>query len=134
MKALVGSAASPIRNSLMRIGLALRTFSTAVSDRVRPLARHEALPVRSPLKAALAGVTLKATLTLAPGATEAKLVAPDAAARQDAGSARLSRTPLAAVRSTLVKLTMTSWLAPGAKVCTPVGFPAAGTMPTGATS
>src|SRR5947208_1055144 len=122
MKALVGLAGSPIRNSLMRTGLTLRTFSTAVSDRVRPSARHEALPVRSPLKAALAGVTLKVARTLAPGAIEAKLVAPDAAACQEAGSTRLSRTPLAAVRSTLVKLTMTSWLSPNAKLCTPVGL------------
>ncbi len=60
-----------MRNSLILIGLTLRTFSAVVSDCVPPVVRfvHEALPTRSPLKAAGPEVTLKVALTLAPGAT-----------------------------------------------------------------
>ncbi len=60
-----------MRNSLILIGLTFRTFSAVVSDCVPPLVGfvHEALPTRSPLKAAGPEVTLKVALTLAPGAT-----------------------------------------------------------------
>ena len=60
-----------MRNSLILIGLTFRTFSAVVSDCVAPLVWfvHEALPTRSPLKAAGPEVTLKVALTLAPGAT-----------------------------------------------------------------
>src|SRR5262249_26245398 len=68
--ALAGEAVL-IANSLILIGLTLRTFSTAVSDCVWPLAEfvHEALPTRSPPKAAGPDVTLNVALTLAPGMT-----------------------------------------------------------------
>src|SRR4030042_4909365 len=58
-------------NSLILIGLTFRTFSAVVSDCLWPLVEfvHEALPTRSPLKAAGPEVTLKVALTLAPGAT-----------------------------------------------------------------
>ena len=59
-----------MRNSLILTGLTFRTFSAVVSDCVWPLRFvHEALPTRSPLKAAGPEVTLKVALTLAPGAT-----------------------------------------------------------------
>src|SRR5580704_15618657 len=60
-----------MRNSLILIGLTFRTFSAVVSDCALPLVGlvHEALPARSPLKAAGPEVTLKVALTLAPGAT-----------------------------------------------------------------
>ena len=60
-----------MRNSLILIGLTFRTFSAVVSDCFPPVAGfvHEALPTRSPLKAAGPEVTLKVALTLAPGAT-----------------------------------------------------------------
>src|SRR6476646_175433 len=58
-------------NSLILIGLTLRTFAAIFSDCVWPLDElvHEALPTRSPLKAAGPEVTLNVALTLAPGAT-----------------------------------------------------------------
>ena len=58
-------------NSLILTGLTFRTFSAVVSDCFAPLVGfvHEALPTRSPLKAAGPEVTLKVALTLAPGAT-----------------------------------------------------------------
>src|SRR5579863_3464726 len=61
----------PMRNSLILIGLTLRTFPAIVSDCVLPLAWfvQEAFASRSPLKAAGPEVTLKVALTLAPGAT-----------------------------------------------------------------
>ena len=67
---LVGEPAL-MRNSLILIGLTLRTFSAVVSDWVTPFAVQEALPTRSPLKAVGPEVTLKFALTAAPGATGA---------------------------------------------------------------
>ena len=60
-----------MRNSLILTGLALRTLSAMISECFAPLVwfAHEALPTRSPLKAAGPDVTLKVALTLAPGAT-----------------------------------------------------------------
>ena len=64
-----------MRNSLILIGLTFRTFSAVVSDCFAPFAFvHEALPTRSPLKAAGPEVTLKVALTLAPGATGPAIV------------------------------------------------------------
>src|ERR1700679_4246897 len=60
-----------MRNSLILIGLTLRTFSAVVSNRLLPPAGlvHQTLPTRSPLKACGPEVTLKVALTLAPGST-----------------------------------------------------------------
>ena len=60
-----------MRNSLILTGLTFRTFSAVVSDCFWPVDWfvQEALPIRSPLKAAGPEVTLKVALTLAPGAT-----------------------------------------------------------------
>src|SRR5450755_4101231 len=71
MNALVELVLVPARNSLILIGLTFRTFSAVVSDCLPPCPGfvHEALPVRSPLKAAGPDVTRKVALTLAPGAT-----------------------------------------------------------------
>src|ERR1039458_7095800 len=66
-----------IRNSLILIGLTLRTFSAVVVANCFPLLVgfvHTALPTRSPLKAAGPEVTLKVALTLAPGATGSGIV------------------------------------------------------------
>src|SRR5919204_4085739 len=75
MNALVGLPLVPVRNSLILIGLTFRTFSVVVTLCRGPFAGfvHEALPIRSPLKAAGPEVTLKVVLTLAPGATEANV-------------------------------------------------------------
>src|ERR1017187_4835546 len=73
MNEFVGLLGEPelMRNSLILTGIALRTFSTATSvcglKPAEPV--HVALPRRSPLKATGPEVTLKAALTLAPGAT-----------------------------------------------------------------
>src|SRR5260370_37923500 len=75
MSALVGLVLVPTRNSLILIGLTLRTFSAVVPDCLAPWVGfvHEALPIRSPLKGAAPEVTLKVALTLAPGATESNV-------------------------------------------------------------
>src|SRR5580693_10582184 len=59
------------RSSLIFTGLAFRTFSVIGPDCFVPLAWfvQEALPTKSPLKAADPDVTLNVALTLAPGAT-----------------------------------------------------------------
>src|SRR3954451_14503426 len=88
-------------NSLILMGLTFRTFSETVSERVWPLELvHEALPTRSPLKAAEPEVTLKVALTEAPGATaSAKVfdvsVEPPTTAVQPSGTDMLSFTPVA---------------------------------------
>src|SRR5580765_249902 len=66
-----------MRNSLILIGLTLRTFSTAVScnGRACPVITTDAVPTRSPLNAAGPDVTLNIALALAPGATESGIVA-----------------------------------------------------------
>src|SRR5437588_2205774 len=75
MKALVGLVLVPTRNSLILIGLTLRTFSAVVADCRPPCPGfvHEAMPIRSPLKGTGPEVTLKVALTLAPGATESNV-------------------------------------------------------------
>src|SRR5437016_13890848 len=72
MNALVELVLVPARNSLILTGLTFRTFSAVVSDCLPPCPGfvHEALPIRSPLKAAGPEVTRNVALTLAPGATE----------------------------------------------------------------
>src|SRR5690348_19601 len=78
MNALVGLVLVPTWNSLILIGLTLRTFSAVVVNCLPPSVClppcsgfvHEALPTRSPLKGTGPEVTLKVALTLAPGATE----------------------------------------------------------------
>src|SRR2546423_1060411 len=71
MNELVESVLVPMRNSLILIGLRLRTFSVVVSDCLGPCPGfvHDAVPTRSPLNGAGPAVTRKVALTLAPGAT-----------------------------------------------------------------
>src|SRR5262245_41240090 len=75
MNELVGLSLVPVRNSLILIGLTLRTFSVVVSHGLAPVVGsvHEAVPTRSPLKAAGPEVTVKVALTVAPGATESNV-------------------------------------------------------------
>src|SRR6266567_1912007 len=75
MNALVGLVLLPARNSLILIGLTLRTFSAVVSLCLTPFVAfvRAALPIRSPLKGTGPEVTLKVALTLAPGATESNV-------------------------------------------------------------
>ncbi len=60
----------PTRNSLILIGLTFRTFSTAASECVLPVAAFVQLAcaTRSPLKGVWPEVILNVALTLAPGA------------------------------------------------------------------
>src|SRR5579863_1941760 len=71
MNPSVGLALVPARNSLILIGLVLRTFSVVVSLSLPSLPglRHEALPIMSPSNAPDPEVTWNVALTLAPGAT-----------------------------------------------------------------
>src|SRR5947207_10152786 len=75
MNEFVGLPGPLMRNSLILIGLPLRTFSTVVSDCLLPFVVNSALAIRSPLKAAGPEVTLKVAFTLAPGATGSANVA-----------------------------------------------------------
>src|ERR1017187_3653454 len=93
-----------VLNSLILIGLTFRTFSAVVSDSFPPLVGfvHQTRPTRSPLKAAGPEVTLKAALTLVPGATgSAKAfdvsVVPEARAVHPLGTKMLNLTPIAGV-------------------------------------
>src|SRR5450756_1318244 len=78
MNESVGLLLVPIRNSLILMGLMLRTFSVVVVDwRPPSVGRpplvgfvHATLPIRSPSNATGPEVTVKVALTLAPGATE----------------------------------------------------------------
>src|SRR3954467_13636637 len=79
----------PIRNSLILIGLVLRTFSAI--DAVCP-SPHVAVPTRSPLNGAAPEVTLMGALALAPGATGPAIVT-GAPTVHPAGALTLSFTP-----------------------------------------
>src|SRR5690349_20935363 len=124
MKELVGFPGEATRNSLTFTRLTFRTFSTAVSDCLRPLAVHEARATRSPLKAAGPEVILNAAVTLAPGATGSGNVF-GATAVQPFGTAMLSSTPAAVAVAVFLKVTVVSWDDPGENVCTPGGAAAA---------
>src|ERR1700687_5755090 len=110
---LVGLEA--IRNSLILMGLTFRTFSAVVSDCVLPVVLfvHEALPIRSPLKAAGPEVTLKVALTLAPGATGPVNVfdvwlEPTTKAVHCLGAEMLNWTPVAGAPVVFVNVTVAS--------------------------
>src|SRR5665213_2037440 len=104
-----------VLNSLILIGLTFRTFSAVVSDSFAPLVGfvQEALPTRSPLKATAPEVTLKAALTLAPGATgSAKVcevsVVPEARAVHPLGADMLNLTPAAGAPVVFANVTVVS--------------------------
>src|ERR1017187_7323988 len=111
-----------MRNSLILTGLTFRTFSAVISDCVRPLAFvHEALPTRSPLKAAGPEVTLKVALTLAPGATGPAIVTdvsvlPGTTEVHCLGTVMLNLTAVAGAPVVLVNVTVVSCEDPGANV------------------
>src|ERR1700677_2398393 len=114
-----------MRNSLILTGLTFRTFSAVVSECFPPAVPpevglvHEALPTRSPLKAAGPEVTLKVALTLAPGATGSAmvtdvLVAPGATEVHCLlGTAMLNWTPTAGAPVVFVNVTVASCEDPG---------------------
>src|ERR1017187_4452705 len=107
-----------MRNSLILIGLTFRTFSAVVASNFFAPLVQEALPTRSPLKAAGPEVTLKVALTLAPGATgSANVVEPEATAVHPFGVAMLSLTPAAGAPVVFVNVTMVSCEEPGENVC-----------------
>ena len=105
-----------------------RTFSIAVSDCVWPFAIHDALATRSPLKAAGPDVTLKVTLTLAPGATgsvsillSAFSVVPATTEVHPAGTEMLNLTPVTGTPVIFLKVTVESCEDPGENVWSPGG-------------
>src|SRR5260370_21976320 len=128
MNALVGLVLVPTRNSLILIGLTLRTFSAVVSNRLPPCPGfvHEALPIRSPLKGIGPEVTLKVALTLAPGATESNVcdvwVVPGTKEVHClVGTEMLSFTPTAVDPVVFVNVTVLSCEDRGANVWSPGG-------------
>src|SRR3954447_8306210 len=126
MNVSVVSLPVPMRNSLILTGAVLRTHSVIDADCGAPFAVHVAVPNRSPLKLAGPDVTLNVTLALSPGAIGPGIVSeppPSTAALQPAGSERPSFTLLAGAPLLLVKVTIVSWLVPGANVCRPGGPP-----------
>src|SRR5215813_507244 len=128
MNALVGLALVPVRNSLILIGLAFRTFSVVISLCLTPFAGfvHEALPIRSPLNAAGPEVTLKVALTLVPGATESNVCDVSVVPRTKElhcllGTEMLSFTPAARDPVVFVNATVEFCEDPGANVWNPGG-------------
>src|ERR1041385_3257300 len=128
MNALVGLSLVPVRNSLILIGLTLRTFSVVVSDCLAPVVRfvHETTPRRSPLKAPGPEVTVKTALTVSPGATRPNFidfwVVPGTNEVQNrAGTAMLNSTSDATDPVALVNVTVASCEAPGVNVWSPGG-------------
>src|ERR1044071_4967728 len=71
----MNESVAPLANSLILMGLTLRTFSVAESDCSCPSVFQEAFAIRSPLNADLPEVTLNVVLTVAPGATGPAMVA-----------------------------------------------------------
>src|ERR1039458_9530950 len=109
-------------NSLILIGLTFRTFSAIFSDCVLPFVVHEALPTRSPLKAAGPEVTLKVAFTLAPGATGAAIVVvPEATEVHPVGTERLNLTPAAGAPVVFVNERVVSCEDRGENVWSPGG-------------
>src|SRR6185503_3323359 len=127
MNALVGLSLVPVRNSLIRIGRTLRTFSVVVSDCLAPVGSvHEPVATRSPLNAAGPAVTVKVALTVAPGATESNLfdvsVVPGRNEVQSVvGTEMLSSTSAAADAVVFVNVTVASCDDRGANVWSPGG-------------
>src|SRR6476646_7057645 len=128
MKASVGLPLVPVRNSLILIGLTLRTFSVVVAERLPPFAGfvQAALAIRSPLKAAGPEVTSKVVLTLAPGATEANVcdvsVVPGMTAVHClSGREMLNFTPTARDPVVFVNVTVDCCADPGVNVWSPGG-------------
>src|SRR4051794_13434090 len=117
MNELVPLPVEPIRNSLILIGLVLRTRSAIDADCPSP---HAAVPMMSPLNEAGPEVTLNVRLTLAPGATGSEIVS-GASTVHPAGTLRPSLTPETGAPVVFVKVTMVFWLEPGANVCRPGG-------------
>src|SRR5580658_4020246 len=121
------------RNSLILTGLTFRTFSAMVSEWVLPSVPAEvgfvqdALPTKSPLKAADPEVTLKVALTLAPGAMGPAIVfdvSVAAVTTEDhcLGTEMLNLTPAAGAAVVLVNVTVVSCEDPGVNVWSPGGM------------
>src|SRR3954471_7455174 len=117
------------RNSLILIGLTLRTFSVLVSDCVTRLsgAVHRACATRSPLNGAGPEGTLNVALTLAPAAitrsnVAATLIVPGS---NDVhcllGTEMLNSRLATAAPVVFVNVTVVSCEDPGENVCTPGG-------------
>src|ERR1051325_10530543 len=74
LKSSMNESVAPLANSLILMGLTLRTFSVAESDCSCPSVFQEAFAIRSPLNADLPEVTLNVVLTVAPGVTGPAMV------------------------------------------------------------
>src|SRR5262245_33189188 len=123
MNALVTLPVTPVRNSLILIGLTFRTFSVVVSERLPPCVGfvHWALPIRSPLKGSGPEVTVNVALTLAPGSTESNVIDVSVLpltkeVQRLSGTEMLNFTPTALEPVVLVNVTVLSCEDPGANV------------------
>src|ERR1039457_1921016 len=111
--ALAG-APDPIWNSLILIGLTLRTFSVAVSDCFTPAASvHRALATRSPFHVVGPEVIVKVSLTPVPGGIGLPIVfdlavVPFMTDVHRAGTAMLNSTPVTAAPVVFVNVTAVS--------------------------
>src|SRR3954471_11649651 len=107
------------RNSLILTGLTLRAFWAVLSVCVRLLAVQEALPTRSPLKAAGPEVTLNVALTVAPGATVSVTGAAVRVTVHCRGTVMLNFRTVTGAPVVFVNVTVVSCEDPGANVCSP---------------
>src|SRR5438552_14998116 len=120
-------APAPIWNSLILIGLTLRTFSVAVSDRFAPDELvHRALATRSPFHGSGPDVIVKIALMVVPGATGSAIVCdgfdvPRTIDVHRAGTAMLNSTPVTAAPVVFVNVNAVSCDEPGENVCKPGG-------------
>src|SRR6187455_1232244 len=106
------------RNSLIVIGLTLRTFPIAVSDCFTPAAVvHSAVATRSPLNGIGPAVTLTGKLTLAPGATDSDSWATRPKVLHPLGGAIRNATPVTGAPVVFVNVIVMSCDDPGANVC-----------------
>src|SRR5690349_12901246 len=121
----VGLGGEPelVANSLILIGLTLRTFSTVLSDCVWPLAWlvHEAMATRSPLKIARPEVILNVALTFSPGATGPGnvldvSVPPETTEVHPLGTEMLNLTAVAGAPELFLNATVVSCEEPGENV------------------
>ena len=126
MSESVGLELALMRNSLILIALTFRTFPAVVSDCVLPFAVQEALPTRSPLKAAGPEVTLKVALTLAPGTTGPGNVSdvsavPGTKEVHCLGTEMLNLKPVTGAPVVFLNVTVRSCAEPGENVWIPGG-------------
>src|ERR1019366_2017137 len=131
MNEFVGLSGAPERTrySLILIGLAFRTFSTAVSSCLLPLAAfvQDAFATRSPLNDFSPEVTLKVALTVSPGPIGSAMVFAvsevweSTAVHSSAGTDMLNVAPVTGAPVVFVNDMVVACEDRGVNVCSPGG-------------